>query len=106
MITVNRRLRRAAALVIMTVLMITGGGSATATAATEPARAEYYTCFVKTVGVPFYNKPYPSGGEIKGWVTQGQGFDVFAEDFGGHWRGGNLWGGPSGVWIHANYLAC
>jgi hypothetical protein len=98
------RLRRTAALLIMTALMITAGSSATATA--EPATAEYYTCFVKTVGVPYYDKPYPSGGEIDGWVTQGQGFDVFAEEYGGYWRGGNLWGGPSGVWIHANYLNC
>lgn len=95
--------RRAGAVVIMAVLVITLGA---ARASAAPPAPEAYTCFVKTIGVPYYDKPYPSGGVIDGWVTQGQGFDVYAEDWGGHWRGGNLWGGPGGVWIHANYLSC
>ncbi len=102
----NRRIRCTGAVLLMAVLAIALGAAKASAAPVAPEAPEVYTCFVRTIGVPFYNKPYPSGGEIKGWVTEGQGFDVYAEDFGGHWRGGNLWGGPSGVWIHANYLVC
>ncbi|MFI7345295.1 SH3 domain-containing protein [Streptomyces sp. NPDC049936] len=62
---------------------------------------EQQTCFVTENNVNFRSGPgtnYPSLGQ----VHRGQGFDVV--EYSDHWFRGTLWGGPSDVWIHSDYL--
>lgn len=62
---------------------------------------EQMTCYVTANNVNFRSGPginYPSLGQ----VHAGQGFDTV--ELSGDWFRGNLWGGPSNVWIHASYL--
>lgn len=103
------RWQRSKGVVGLTVTAATiaaGLSSTTAAGSTSPGPdVAVRTCFVKTVGVPFYDQPYPQGGQLLGMVNTGQGFDVYVDN-NTYWLGGNLWGGPGGVWIHANYLNC
>jgi hypothetical protein len=70
-----------------------------------PASVQAFTCTVRTIGVPVYDRPYPEGGRIIAWVGTGQKTDVTVIDRTGYWYGGVLWGGPFGF-IHKNYLNC
>ncbi|MEC4021060.1 SH3 domain-containing protein [Streptomyces sp. H27-D2] len=60
-----------------------------------------YTC-VTGNNVWYHNAPSSSPGSRLGQVNAGQGFNI--TDSSGVWRKGNLWGGPSGVWISSTYL--
>lgn len=60
-------------------------------------------CTVNDNGVNFRGGPgtdYP----VLGQVNRGQNLDYRGQQ--GNWVMGNLWGGPTGVWIHVAYLDC
>lgn len=93
--------RRAQRVVAGAALALAATATMSATTATAAPRSPLTDCFVTTVNVPAYEVP---NGRIVVWVGQGQG--LFLTRIEGPWRQGNLWGGPSGVWIHSNYLRC
>ncbi|MEV0744461.1 SH3 domain-containing protein [Streptomyces sp. NPDC050273] len=60
-------------------------------------------CTVNDNGVNFRGGPgtdYP----VLGQVNRGQNLDYRGQQ--GNWVMGDLWGGPTGVWIHVAYLDC
>lgn len=64
------------------------------------AGPQAYTCVIGD-RVHFRSGPgtnFPSLGQ----VNRGQGFNITGSS--GNWRQGNLWGGPTGVWISNTYL--
>lgn len=75
-------------------------------AATAPAAlraAPQLVCTVNDNGVNFRGGPgtnYP----VLGTVNRGQNINARGQE--GNWLMGDLWGGPTGVWIHVAYLNC
>nr|WSW65950.1 SH3 domain-containing protein [Streptomyces sp. NBC_00995] len=77
----------------------TPGTTASPGAAAAPAQV----CTVNDNGVNFRGGPgtdYP----VLGQVNRGQNLDYRGRQ--GNWVMGDLWGGPTGVWIHVAYLDC
>ncbi|MGC0418205.1 SH3 domain-containing protein [Embleya sp. AB8] len=80
------------------------GNSAASATADHPAPASQalnLVCTVNDNGVNFRGGPgtnYP----VLGVVNQGQNLDYRGRT--GDWIFGNLWGGPTGVWIYVAYL--
>ncbi|MFI7363435.1 SH3 domain-containing protein [Streptomyces sp. NPDC050149] len=75
--------------------------STTAAHSVEAAPAQ--VCTVNDNGVNFRGGPgtdYP----VLGQVNRGQNLDYRGQQ--GNWAMGDLWGGPTGVWIHVAYLDC
>ncbi|MEU3223923.1 SH3 domain-containing protein [Streptomyces sp. NPDC006976] len=67
------------------------------------AAAPTLVCTVNDNGVNFRGGPgtdYP----VLGQVNRGQNLDYRGQQ--GNWVMGDLWGGPTGVWIHVAYLNC
>ncbi|MFD9598959.1 SH3 domain-containing protein [Streptomyces sp. NBC_01224] len=72
-------------------------------AAAQTAKAPAAVCTVNDNGVNFRGGPgseYP----VLGQVNRGQNLNYRGRQ--GNWIMGDLWGGPTGVWIHAAYLDC
>ncbi|MEU1468223.1 SH3 domain-containing protein [Streptomyces sp. NPDC005761] len=72
-------------------------------AAHRAEAAPTVVCTVNDNGVNFRGGPgtdYP----VLGQVNQGQNLDYRGQQ--GNWVMGDLWGGPTGVWIHVAYLNC
>ncbi|AXE81059.1 SH3 domain-containing protein [Streptomyces atratus] len=72
-------------------------------AAAQAAKAPAAVCTVNDNGVNFRGGPgseYP----VLGQVNQGQNLNYRGRQ--GNWIMGDLWGGPTGVWIHVAYLNC
>ncbi|MEE1805570.1 SH3 domain-containing protein [Streptomyces sp. BE133] len=72
-------------------------------AAAQAAKAPAAVCTVNDNGVNFRGGPgseYP----VIGQVNQGQNLNYRGRQ--GNWIMGDLWGGPTGVWIHVAYLNC
>lgn len=68
-----------------------------------PAPAPAAVCTVNDNGVNFRGGPgtdYP----VLGTVNRGQNLNYRGQQ--GNWVMGDLWGGPTGVWIHVAYLDC
>jgi uncharacterized protein YraI len=79
--------------------MVAGSLLATASVA-QATEADEYFCVIAN-NVNYRTGPgvqYPSLGQ----VNYGQGFNTNAYDTG--WWEGTMWGGPSHVWIHRDYL--
>ncbi|MEU9092194.1 SH3 domain-containing protein [Streptomyces sp. NPDC087901] len=75
--------------------------STTTAHSAEAAPAQ--VCTVNDNGVNFRGGPgtdYP----VLGQVNRGQNLDYRGQQ--GNWVMGDLWGGPTGVWIHVAYLDC
>ncbi|MEU9204694.1 SH3 domain-containing protein [Streptomyces sp. NPDC048332] len=75
--------------------------STTASHSAQAAPAQ--VCTVNDNGVNFRGGPgtdYP----VLGQVNRGQNLDARGQE--GNWVMGDLWGGPTGVWIHVAYLDC
>ncbi|MET9296078.1 SH3 domain-containing protein [Streptomyces sp. NPDC003077] len=103
----------AAAVAAAAVLVLSAGtaaiaapsGSATVTAG-EQAEAfslQDVVCTVNDNGVNYRSGPgsqYP----VMGTVNKGQKINAHGRE--GSWVMGDLWGGPTGVWIHTAYLDC
>ncbi|MFJ8751880.1 SH3 domain-containing protein [Streptomyces sp. NPDC102441] len=65
--------------------------------------APQLVCTVNDNGVNFRGGPgtdYP----VLGSVNRGQNLNYRGQQ--GNWVMGDLWGGPTGVWIHVAYLNC
>ncbi|MFG3136325.1 SH3 domain-containing protein [Streptomyces sp. NPDC048211] len=74
-----------------------------AVAAQGVEAAPTLVCTVNDNGVNFRGGPgtdYP----VLGQVNRGQNLDYRGQQ--GNWVMGDLWGGPTGVWIHVAYLNC
>ncbi|WP_327708114.1 SH3 domain-containing protein [Streptomyces sp. NBC_00464] len=74
-----------------------------AVAAHSVKAAPAQVCTVNDNGVNFRGGPgtdYP----VLGQVNRGQNLDARGQE--GSWVMGDLWGGPTGVWIHVAYLDC
>ncbi|MEE4494875.1 SH3 domain-containing protein [Streptomyces sp. NPDC050529] len=74
-----------------------------AVAAHSVEAAPTQVCTVNDNGVNFRGGPgtdYP----VLGQVNRGQNLDARGQE--GSWVMGDLWGGPTGVWIHVAYLDC
>ncbi|MFC9619954.1 SH3 domain-containing protein [Streptomyces sp. NPDC056930] len=72
-------------------------------AAVQTAKAPAAVCTVNDNGVNFRGGPgseYP----VLGQVNRGQNLNYRGRQ--GNWVMGDLWGGPTGVWIHTAYLDC
>ncbi|MEV6166380.1 SH3 domain-containing protein [Streptomyces sp. NPDC052052] len=72
-------------------------------AAVQTAQAPAAVCTVNDNGVNFRGGPgtdYP----VLGQVNRGQNLNYRGAQ--GNWVMGDLWGGPTGVWIHVAYLNC
>ncbi|MER5362057.1 SH3 domain-containing protein [Streptomyces sp. NPDC002785] len=72
-------------------------------AAVQAAKAPAAVCTVNDNGVNFRGGPgseYP----VMGQVNRGQKLNSRGQQ--GNWIMGDLWGGPTGVWIHTAYLDC
>jgi uncharacterized protein YraI len=72
-------------------------------AAVQAAKAPAAVCTVNDNGVNFRGGPgtdYP----VLGQVNKGQNLNYRGQQ--GNWVMGDLWGGPTGVWIHVAYLNC
>ncbi|MFB7916450.1 SH3 domain-containing protein [Streptomyces sp. NPDC056061] len=72
-------------------------------AAARAVQAPAAVCTVNDNRVNFRGGPgenYP----VLGQVNKGQNLDKRGTQ--GNWVMGNLWGGPTGVWIHVAYLNC
>ncbi|MFB6718423.1 MULTISPECIES: SH3 domain-containing protein [unclassified Streptomyces] len=72
-------------------------------AAAPAAKAPAAVCTVNDNGVNFRGGPgndYP----VLGQVNRGQNLNYRGKQ--GNWVMGDLWGGPTGVWIHVAYLNC
>ncbi|KAA6213012.1 SH3 domain-containing protein [Streptomyces albofaciens JCM 4342] len=105
------RIPRAAAALAATAAVLTLAGSTVATAAgtSAPARqtaspaVQAIVCTVNDNGVNYRGGPgtnYP----VLGQVNRGQKMNARGRE--GSWIMGDLWGGRTGVWIHAAYLDC
>ncbi|MFF2962001.1 SH3 domain-containing protein [Streptomyces sp. NPDC057963] len=72
-------------------------------AAVQAAKAPAAVCTVNDNGVNFRGGP---GNEyqVLGQVNKGQNLNYRGRQ--GNWVMGDLWGGPTGVWIHVAYLNC
>ncbi|MBW5248796.1 SH3 domain-containing protein [Streptomyces sp. P01-B04] len=73
------------------------------TTAAHSKAAPAQVCTVNDNGVNFRGGPgtdYP----VLGQVNRGQNLDYRGQQ--GNWVMGDLWGGPTGVWIHVAYLDC
>ncbi|MFI6944939.1 SH3 domain-containing protein [Streptomyces sp. NPDC050422] len=74
-----------------------------AVAAHSVEAAPAAVCTVNDNGVNFRGGPgtdYP----VLGQVNRGQNLNYRGQQ--GNWVMGDLWGGPTGVWIHVAYLDC
>ncbi|MER6106297.1 SH3 domain-containing protein [Streptomyces sp. NPDC001832] len=74
-----------------------------AQAVQSPAAVQAAICTVNDNGVNFRGGPgseYP----VLGQVNRGQNLNARGQQ--GNWIMGDLWGGPTGVWIHTAYLDC
>ncbi|MEV5675964.1 MULTISPECIES: SH3 domain-containing protein [unclassified Streptomyces] len=60
-------------------------------------------CTVNDNGVNFRGGP-GTGYAVLGTVNRGQNLNARGQE--GSWVMGDLWGGPTGVWIHVAYLNC
>lgn len=72
-------------------------------AAVQAVKALTAVCTVNDNGVNFRGGPgtdYP----VLGTVNRGQNLNYRGQQ--GNWVMGDLWGGPTGVWIHVAYLDC
>ncbi|GAA2428271.1 SH3 domain-containing protein [Streptomyces sp. NPDC007076] len=72
-------------------------------AAVQALKAPAAVCTVNDNGVNFRGGPgtdYP----VLGTVNRGQNLNYRGQQ--GNWIMGDLWGGPTGVWIHVAYLDC
>ncbi|MEV0090828.1 SH3 domain-containing protein [Streptomyces sp. NPDC050738] len=107
--TMSRTMRTLTAAVTATVGVLALAGSSVATAAPAPAsrsqavRAPALVCTVNDNGVNFRGGPgteYP----VLGQVNRGQNLNYRGRT--GDWVMGDLWGGPTGVWIYIAYLDC
>ncbi|UNO43484.1 SH3 domain-containing protein [Streptomyces sp. MST-110588] len=70
--------------------------------AVPPTTADV-VCTVNDNGVNYRSGPgsqYP----VMGTVNRGQKLNAHGRE--GSWVMGDLWGGPTGVWIHVAYLDC
>ncbi|MCX4844267.1 SH3 domain-containing protein [Streptomyces sp. NBC_00893] len=77
--------------------------AAQSTAAVQAVKAPAAVCTVNDNGVNFRGGPgtdYP----VLGSVNRGQNLNYRGQQ--GNWVMGDLWGGPTGVWIHVAYLDC
>ncbi|MET7643511.1 SH3 domain-containing protein [Streptomyces sp. NPDC005426] len=99
--------------ILLAAAMLTAGlalavsPAAQAAPSTPAARgveaAPTLVCTVNDNGVNFRGGPgtdYP----VLGQVNRGQNLDYRGQQ--GNWVMGDLWGGPTGVWIHIAYLNC
>ncbi|MFE7110190.1 SH3 domain-containing protein [Streptomyces sp. NPDC057575] len=71
--------------------------------AVQAVKAPAVVCTVNDNGVNFRGGPgseYP----VLGQVNRGQKLNARGQQ--GDWVMGDLWGGPTGVWIHVAYLDC
>ncbi|WP_405717923.1 SH3 domain-containing protein [Streptomyces sp. NBC_00046] len=71
--------------------------------AVQALKAPAAVCTVNDNGVNFRGGPgtdYP----VLGQVNRGQNLNYRGQQ--GNWIMGDLWGGPTGVWIHVAYLDC
>ncbi|MER5741642.1 SH3 domain-containing protein [Streptomyces sp. NPDC002225] len=71
--------------------------------AARSAQAPAGVCTVNDNGVNFRGGPgenFP----VLGKVNRGQNINARGQQ--GNWIMGDLWGGPTGVWIHVAYLNC
>jgi uncharacterized protein YraI len=81
---------------------LTGATSATAAPATTPAAQKInHVCTVNDNDVNFRGGPGPEY-PVLGKVNRGQNLEYRGTQ--GNWVMGDLWGGPTGVWIHTAYL--
>ncbi|MFD0022274.1 SH3 domain-containing protein [Streptomyces sp. NPDC058382] len=100
-------------MILMAALALTAGlglvGSPAAQAAPGTVAAHHaeaaptLVCTVNDNGVNFRGGPgtdYP----VLGQVNKGQNLNYRGQQ--GNWVMGDLWGGPTGVWIHVAYLNC
>ncbi|MFE7617083.1 SH3 domain-containing protein [Streptomyces sp. NPDC057496] len=71
--------------------------------AAPAAKAAAVVCTVNDNGVNFRGGP-GSNYQILGQVNRGQKLNARGQE--GSWVMGDLWGGNTGVWIHAGYLDC
>ncbi|MEL5959447.1 SH3 domain-containing protein [Streptomyces sp. CLV115] len=72
-------------------------------AAVQAVKGPAAVCTVNDNGVNFRGGPgtdYP----VLGTVNRGQNLNYRGQQ--GNWVMGDLWGGPTGVWIHVAYLNC
>ncbi|MFF0744363.1 SH3 domain-containing protein [Streptomyces sp. NPDC004111] len=79
-------------------------GASAAPAAPAPVTAAHkinLVCTVNDDGVNFRGGPGPEYG-VMGQVNRGQNMNYHGTQ--GNWVMGDLWGGPTGVWIHTAYL--
>jgi len=95
----------AAALTGALALAIAPANAATPTTAPahHQAAARDVVCTVNDNGVNYRSGPgseYP----VMGTVNKGQKMNAHGRQ--GNWIMGDLWGGPTGVWIHVAYLDC
>ena len=108
--TMSRTTRALTAAVAATVGVLALAGSTVATAAPAPAprpqtvrAAPALVCTVNDNGVNFRGGPgsqYP----VLGQVNRGQNLNYRGRT--GDWIMGDLWGGPTGVWIYVAHLNC
>ncbi|MFF9350091.1 SH3 domain-containing protein [Streptomyces sp. NPDC014734] len=72
-------------------------------AAAQAVKAPAAVCTVNDNGVNFRGGP---GNEfpVLGQVNKGQNLNYRGKQ--GNWVMGDLWGGPTGVWVHVAYLNC
>ncbi|MFE7039078.1 SH3 domain-containing protein [Streptomyces atratus] len=92
-----------AATVLAAGLGLALGPAAQAMQSPAAAQAPAAVCTVNDNGVNFRGGPgseYP----VLGQVNQGQNLNYRGRQ--GNWIMGDLWGGPTGVWIHVAYLNC
>ncbi|MFE7469382.1 SH3 domain-containing protein [Streptomyces sp. NPDC057499] len=71
--------------------------------AARSAQAPAAVCTVNDNGVNFRGGPgenFP----VLGQVNRGQNLNYRGQQ--GNWIMGDLWGGPTGVWVHVAYLNC
>ncbi|MFF3955032.1 SH3 domain-containing protein [Streptomyces sp. NPDC001890] len=77
--------------------------AAPSSTAVQAVKAQAVVCTVNDNGVNFRGGPgseYP----VLGQVNRGQKLNARGQQ--GDWVMGDLWGGPTGVWIHVAYLDC
>ncbi|GAA2937834.1 MULTISPECIES: SH3 domain-containing protein [Streptomyces] len=72
-------------------------------AAPAAQAAPQLVCTVNDNGVNFRGGP-GTDYAVLGTVNRGQNINARGRQ--GNWLMGDLWGGPTGVWIHVAYLDC
>ncbi|MGW7788721.1 SH3 domain-containing protein [Streptomyces tricolor] len=103
-------IHRAAAVAAATLIGLTSVSTAAASAAAmhpsavgpPPVRSSLaHVCTVNDNGVNYRGGPGPEY-PVLGQVNRGQNLNYLGHQ--GNWVMGDLWGGTTGVWIHAAYL--